>query len=188
MTPEAWSIFESFRGFHAPNSTGSPPGDWVVVIGAGFDTRAFRLCGGRWVELDEPALITLKEAHLPARTFTHPTLICDLTTRGFARRYGGKIGKRFRELGAPYGRLEREPLELIEAPGFRLKSRVRRCARRCARYSAHPALAAGDRAAAPARWLHHCHLRVYSRSRGRGAAYSARAAVGIKARIINGIR
>jgi len=37
--------------------------------------------------------------------------------------YGGKIGKRLTELGAPYGRLEREPLELIEAAGFRLTSR-----------------------------------------------------------------
>jgi hypothetical protein len=56
-------------------------------------------------------------------TFTRPTLVCDLTTLRFARRYGGKIGKRLRELGAPYGRLEREPQELIEAAGFRLRSR-----------------------------------------------------------------
>jgi O-methyltransferase involved in polyketide biosynthesis len=26
----------------------------VVIIGAGFDTRAFRLQGGTWIELDEP--------------------------------------------------------------------------------------------------------------------------------------
>jgi hypothetical protein len=134
------------------------------------------LPGGRWVELDEPALITLKEAKLPAgeapnpltrvpirfeheslevtlapfrhfsdpvvvlegvlpylsaaevrgllqairNSFSSPTLICDLTTPAFARRYAGKIGKRFRELGAPYGRLEVEPLGLIQAAGFRL--------------------------------------------------------------------
>jgi methyltransferase (TIGR00027 family) len=38
----------------------------MVVIGCGFDTRAFRLGGGRWVEVDEPALIAQKEAALPA--------------------------------------------------------------------------------------------------------------------------
>src|SRR5690349_5736950 len=26
----------------------------VIIIGAGFDTRAYRLKGGSWVELDEP--------------------------------------------------------------------------------------------------------------------------------------
>jgi methyltransferase (TIGR00027 family) len=194
MTPEAWAVFEPFRGFHAPNASNVArhrmiddllrarlarrPETGVVVIGAGFDTRAFRLPGGRWVELDEPALITIKEACLPAReapnpltrvpitfdreplgdalspfrhltnpmvvlegvlpyltateveellqairnAFPHPTLICDLTTRGFARRYAGKLGKRLRALGAPYGRLEREPQELIEAAGFQLRS------------------------------------------------------------------
>ena len=37
----------------------------VVVIGSGFDSRPFRLDGGRWVELDEPALLRRKEARLP---------------------------------------------------------------------------------------------------------------------------
>ena len=37
----------------------------VVVIGCGFDTRAFRLPGGRWIEVDEPALIAKKDAALP---------------------------------------------------------------------------------------------------------------------------
>jgi O-methyltransferase involved in polyketide biosynthesis len=154
------------------------PDTGVVIIGAGFDTRAFRLPGGRWIELDEPALMELKEAQLPAHeapnpltripirfeleslaatlapyrslsapivvlegvlpyltasqvehlfatirsAFVDPTVICDLTTRTFARIYARKIGKRFRELGAHYGRLEREPLELIPAAGYRLKT------------------------------------------------------------------
>ncbi len=38
----------------------------VVVIGCGFDTRAFRLPGGRWLEVDEPELLEAKEARLPA--------------------------------------------------------------------------------------------------------------------------
>jgi len=40
----------------------------VVIIGAGFDTRAFRLKGGTWIELDEPQVITYKEERLPAST------------------------------------------------------------------------------------------------------------------------
>src|SRR5689334_13254339 len=38
----------------------------VVIIGAGFDTRAFRLKGGTWIELDEPQVISYKEERLPA--------------------------------------------------------------------------------------------------------------------------
>lgn len=40
----------------------------VVIIGAGFDTRAFRLKGGTWIELDEPQVISYKEERLPAST------------------------------------------------------------------------------------------------------------------------
>ena len=195
MTAEAWALFEPFRGLRAPNASNVArhrliddlirarlarrPETAVVIVGAGFDARAFRLPGGRWVELDEPAVITLKEAQLPAReapnpltrvairferepleatlapfrhlsdpvvvlegvlpylsaaevrgllqairnSFSRPTLVCDLTTPAFARRYGGKIGKRLRKLGAPYGRLEVDPLELIQAAGFRLTTR-----------------------------------------------------------------
>jgi methyltransferase (TIGR00027 family) len=39
----------------------------VILIGAGFDSRAFRLTGGRWVELDEPALIEYKNERLPVQ-------------------------------------------------------------------------------------------------------------------------
>jgi methyltransferase (TIGR00027 family) len=195
MTPEAWEIFEPFRRLREPNASNvarhrliddilrerlaGRRDTGIVIIGAGFDTRPFRLTGGRWVELDEPAVMTLKEAALPAReapnpltrlavefdreplaavlapfrdldrpivvlegvlpyltereaaallgavrtTFAAPTLICDLMTRRFARRYGGPIGRRLRALGAPYHPPVREPLELIEAAGFRLLSR-----------------------------------------------------------------
>lgn len=44
----------------------------VFVVGAGFDTRAFRLPGGRWWEFDDPALFALKEAQLPAATAPNP--------------------------------------------------------------------------------------------------------------------
>jgi methyltransferase (TIGR00027 family) len=195
MTPDAWALFEPFRGLAGPNAANvarhrviddllrttlqSRPDAGVVIIGAGFDTRAFRLPGGRWVELDEPALIALKEAELPApsapnpltrvaiefdreplqpalvpfrhfsnpvvilegvlpyltvaelrallhvirTSFTSPTLICDLRTPTFVRRYTGKIGKLLLELGAQYGRLDGDDAELIQEAGFRLTMR-----------------------------------------------------------------
>jgi methyltransferase (TIGR00027 family) len=42
------------------------PGLCVVLIGAGFDSRAFRLTGGTWVELDEPQVLAYKNERLPA--------------------------------------------------------------------------------------------------------------------------
>lgn len=44
----------------------------VVIVGAGFDTRAFRLPGGRWVEVDEPAVIEYKNSILPAEGSPNP--------------------------------------------------------------------------------------------------------------------
>jgi methyltransferase (TIGR00027 family) len=38
----------------------------VVIVGAGFDSRAYRLKGGAWVELDEPQVVAYKEERLPA--------------------------------------------------------------------------------------------------------------------------
>lgn len=38
----------------------------VVLVGAGFDSRAFRMQGGRWVEIDERAVIERKETVAPA--------------------------------------------------------------------------------------------------------------------------
>lgn len=44
----------------------------VVIIGAGFDTRAFRIKGGRWIEVDEPAIISYKETTLTASNAPNP--------------------------------------------------------------------------------------------------------------------
>lgn len=44
----------------------------VVLLGAGFDTRAFRLEGGRWWEIDDPQLLAFKEERLPAATARNP--------------------------------------------------------------------------------------------------------------------
>ena len=41
------------------------PGGLVVIVGAGFDSRAFRLPPARWVEVDEEPLIARKEHVAP---------------------------------------------------------------------------------------------------------------------------
>jgi O-methyltransferase involved in polyketide biosynthesis len=77
----------------------------------------------------EGVLPYLTEAEISAlaRTvrgaWTNPTLVCDLMTLTFARRYGGKIGRRLRDLGASWRPFEGEALPLIEAAGFCLETR-----------------------------------------------------------------
>jgi methyltransferase (TIGR00027 family) len=44
----------------------------IVNIGAGFDSRAYRLAGGRWFEFDEPAVIAHKNACLPVDLCANP--------------------------------------------------------------------------------------------------------------------
>ena len=44
----------------------------VVNIGAGFDSRAYRLAGGHWFELDEPAIIEHKNNHVPVDVCANP--------------------------------------------------------------------------------------------------------------------
>lgn len=44
----------------------------IILLGAGFDTRAFRLTGGRYFELDDPQLLAYKEARLPAHEAPNP--------------------------------------------------------------------------------------------------------------------
>ena len=51
---------------------GQDPALRVILPGAGFDTRAFRLTGGRWWELDDRELLALKEQRLPAATAPNP--------------------------------------------------------------------------------------------------------------------
>jgi methyltransferase (TIGR00027 family) len=82
MNQQGLQIAEMFKDETRPNSSNVArhriiddllrqellinPNLTVVIIGAGFDTRAFRLKGGTWVELDEPQVITYKEERLPA--------------------------------------------------------------------------------------------------------------------------
>ena len=41
-------------------------------IGAGFDSRPYRLAGGRWFDIDEPDLIADKNACVPTETCGNP--------------------------------------------------------------------------------------------------------------------
>ena len=50
------------------------PGRRIFLLGAGFDTRAFRLPGGRWWEFDDAALLAFKEEKLPARSAPNPVV------------------------------------------------------------------------------------------------------------------
>lgn len=84
MNEQGLQILETFKDETAPNSSNvgrhriiddllrrelpANPNLTVVIIGAGFDTRAFRLKGGTWIELDEPQVITYKNERLPAET------------------------------------------------------------------------------------------------------------------------
>lgn len=88
MDEEARALFAPFSAFRIPNAANATRtriiDDWlrdrlladpeqlIILLGAGFDSRAFRLPGGRWVEIDQPALITLKDRLLPAARAPQP--------------------------------------------------------------------------------------------------------------------
>ncbi len=195
MDAEAAAIFAPFAGLRAPNGSNvarhrlvddilrvrlaERPDLQVVLLGCGFDTRAFRLAGGTWLEFDEPALLARKEAVLPAaeapntlrrlatdfspadlaaQLRTHAdgrpavvvmegvsmylsgaqlraslatlrdalpghTLVCDLMTRRFARRFGGALLARIHALGGAFGELSNDPAASVTAAGYRLVAR-----------------------------------------------------------------
>jgi methyltransferase (TIGR00027 family) len=56
-------IDDIVRGALAKN-----PARRIILLGAGLDTRAFRLTGGQWWEFDDAALFAFKETRLPANT------------------------------------------------------------------------------------------------------------------------
>lgn len=81
MNEDGLRVFEAFEDETSPNTSGIArhriiddflrqellvnPDLCIVIIGAGFDSRAFRLQGGMWIELDEPQVITYKNERLP---------------------------------------------------------------------------------------------------------------------------
>jgi methyltransferase (TIGR00027 family) len=88
INDDARRVWEEFKSFKAPNGSNAARHVMiddhlqrglnadrtapVVIIGAGFDTRAYRLDGGRWFEFDEPEILTYKESRLPAATAPNP--------------------------------------------------------------------------------------------------------------------
>jgi methyltransferase (TIGR00027 family) len=48
------------------------PDTCIVTLGAGFDSRPYRLQGGTWVELDEPQVVSWKNNRLPAMECRNP--------------------------------------------------------------------------------------------------------------------
>jgi methyltransferase (TIGR00027 family) len=82
MNEDGLRILEGFREETGPNATTvarhriiddflrqelvAKPDLCVVLIGAGFDSRPFRLKGGSWVKLDEIQIIEYKNERLPA--------------------------------------------------------------------------------------------------------------------------
>lgn len=81
MTPEAELAFAHFKTLARPNLSNAvrariiddmlrekiaaEPGQIVFLVGAGFDTRAYRLGGGAWVEMDQADLLARKNELLP---------------------------------------------------------------------------------------------------------------------------
>ena len=88
MDEDAWRAFEPFRQFTGPNVSNATRHRMIddllrerlsvdrehrtIIIGAGFDSRAFRLTGGRWLEVDEPQVFAWKEPRLPAAGSPNP--------------------------------------------------------------------------------------------------------------------
>jgi len=88
MNEHGMEIFSRFGGQRGPNVSNvararyiddllrarlaTNPELQVVLIGCGFDTRAFRLRGGSWLELDDSQLIAYKNERLPATEAVNP--------------------------------------------------------------------------------------------------------------------
>lgn len=88
MDERALKIFEPFRTEKMPNISNitrcrviddfisaeirKDPETTVITIGAGFDTRPYRLPGGRWIEIDEPQIIDYKNSKLPVNECNNP--------------------------------------------------------------------------------------------------------------------
>jgi methyltransferase (TIGR00027 family) len=88
MNEPATALWEEFKGFlpanasnaarhaiidgHLQRALAQDSQATIVIVGAGFDTRAFRLRGGQWFEIDEPEILAYKESRLPAAEAPNP--------------------------------------------------------------------------------------------------------------------
>jgi len=88
MDEEGLRYWESFKNFTNPNGSNvarcylidtwikkqlqANPETTIILLGAGLDSRAYRLPHGKWIELDEPGVIEYKEKRLPSSTCKNP--------------------------------------------------------------------------------------------------------------------
>jgi methyltransferase (TIGR00027 family) len=151
----------------------------IVILGAGFDSRAYRLPGGNWIEVDEAAIIAHKNERLPVticknslqriaidfgkdaltqklesiaftgtetiivlegvlvyldedkilnllRTlhtlFPTHTLICDLMTRRFFNKFGRRLSRKIKAMGAILQPMD-DPESLLTNNGYSCASK-----------------------------------------------------------------
>ena len=113
MDDAATAVWQEFKGFLPANASNAArhaiidghlaraltqdPQATIVIVGAGFDTRAFRLHGGRWFEIDEPEILDYKESRLPATDAPNPLRRLAVE---FSR---GQLADRLATISAPSG-------------------------------------------------------------------------------------
>lgn len=111
MNEQGLQILETFKDETRPNTSNvarhrliddllreellANPNLTVVIIGAGFDTRAFRLKGGAWIEIDEPQVITYKNERLPAANSENELqrISIDFATESLEQKLAGFEGR-----------------------------------------------------------------------------------------------
>jgi methyltransferase (TIGR00027 family) len=80
----------------------------VVIVGCGFDSRAYRLHGGHYVEVDEPGLLAYKESRLPSSDAANELVRVPI-------RFGGES---LEEKLAPYATEDRTAVVLEGIVGY----------------------------------------------------------------------
>ena len=112
MNEDGLRILEAFKDETRPNTSNvarhriiddllrqellATPNLSVVIIGAGFDSRAYRLKGGTWVEVDEPQVMTYKNERLPAAQSENELhrITIDFATDSLENKLSGFAGRR----------------------------------------------------------------------------------------------
>ncbi len=151
-----------------------------ILIGAGFDTRAYRIPGGVWIEIDDPNLISMKNKRLPVSdcknsleripydykveslkdklppikpeipvtvvvegvffyliendikqlldalyiAFPNHTLICDLQTRKFFKKYNKLLSEIMNKLGSPFKISSEKPEEIFIRKSYEITEKI----------------------------------------------------------------